>query len=535
MSGGLSPTDLQDRPPVVPGKTWRWGGRLIAAPLVAYVILCALLLGMLAMTARNGEWISDSWIHTATISEVARHPWHPLEPLTGEAVSFPYYSPWAMAAGWLLRLTGLSVFTVLTLSGLASTAAFLVAWYRLVRALSDAPWAPLFCLLGLLLLWGTGQWYWSGFPSLGTLSVGFTWPSVLAAALWFELWRAALRLGDIGPVPLVVAFLVLPGLILLIHPFTAVVAAISVAATLVGQWSARRPRVLGAAVLAVLSGLLASAWPWMDLRTLTNSGDFDGIHALLYGWGRFPMRWVLVALTVPALLVRLRRNHLDPLAWTSAGCGAGVLVGGVTREWSLGRLGTGIAIPGFLALGVLLAECVGQRDLLSPPARRMFQGLAALSCVALVIGAWANAWALARAVPDAGTRARAERLTRAAAPYLPTSWLAPYVHEGDVAVTNNWQLRRQLPTYGVRTVQLPWPSPAVPDAVARTRAENAIMAPRTPARTRERLLESYDVRWVVWTSSAKAPLWSAPGWGVAACGPERTVLLGRGSYDGRSC
>jgi hypothetical protein len=493
---------------------------------VTYWIVSALLLGLFALTARNGEWISDTWIHSATISEVARHPWHPLEPLTGEAVSFPYFSPWAMLLGWFVRLTGLPVFTVLTLAGLASTAAFLAAWARLVRAFAEAPWAPLLCLLCLLLLWGAGHWYWSGFPSLATFSVGFTWPSVLAAAMWFELWRAALRLVELGRIPLVVAFLVLPGLIVLIHPFTAVVATVSVGLTLAVRWRTGGIRVLRVVLLAVVSGLLAFVWPWAGLRTLlANPAGFDAIHHQLYGWRMFVIRWVLVAVTIPALLVRLRRHRFDPLPWTAAACAAGVLVGGITHVWSLGRLGPGIAIPGCLALGVALADALNRRQRLAPSARWAYGGLAIATCIALLIGARANAWAMARAVPDAGMRARAERLTGSPAPYPRIAWIAASVHAGDVAVTNDWQVRRELPTYGVRTVELPWPSPAVTDGPARASAERILLRPATPEATRRRLLEAYHVSWLVWLPTPEARQWPGPGWQLVACGPRGAALL----------
>jgi alpha-1,6-mannosyltransferase len=484
------------------------------------------LLGSLDITARHGEWFSDTWIHSATVAEVARHPLHPLEPLTGERVSFPYFSPWAMVLGWLMRLTGCSVFTVLTVAGLCSTGVLLVTWRRLVRALTDARWAPPVCLLCLLLLWGTGTWFWSGFLSLGTFSVGFTWPSVFAAALWFEVWATALRLPQVSRRHRIGSFLVLPGLILLVHPFTAVIAAASVVATLLGRWRVDRRSVVEVVVLAGASGLLALLWPWTSLRILlSNPVGFDAIHHTLYQWHSVVQYAALLVVTLPALVVRLVSNRIDPLACTALVSGVGVAVGGLIHLWSLGRLVPGIAIPGQLALGVLLVETWGCRRSLVGLRRAAVGGLAAVSCVALVVGADANAWWAARAVPGAERRASAEHALHSVRVYPSIRWIRAHVRPGQVAITNNWEALRELPTYGLRTVAPPWPSPGVTDAAQREVAQHAMLKGKTSRVERRDLLATYRVRWVVWVPTETTPQWPFRGARLVACGPDGMSLL----------
>lgn len=537
---------------VVPVATLRRAG----AP-GCYILLGAALLALLAVTARNGEWVSDSWIHAATLTEVARHPWHPLEPLTGEDVPFAYFSPWAMVLGWAMRLTGAGVWSVLTVAGLLGTALLLAAWYRLVRAVTAAAWAPVLSLLLLLLLWGYGGWFWSGFFGLGTMSVGFAWPSVLAGAAWFETWRTALRLGAASRARRIAVFTVLPGLILLVHPFTAVLAAVSVGVTLAGRLRRHRRAVLDVAVASVVSAGLAVLWPWISVPSMFgDAAAFNAIHAPLYRYA--PAQFVLLALTVPALLVRLRADRADPLAWTAALCAAGVGAGAVTHAWSLGRFGPGAALAGQLALGALLARAAARRrSAAGGPVRRpgsvvgtagtggpvhqpgpasgtgdapgmrvAGRVLAGLTVVALLVGGYANAWAVARALPGPAARARAEKATHAQVPYPDLRWIARYVRTDDVAVANFWYVRRELPTYRLRLVATPWPSPAVPDEARRRRDQARIVGstPTGPAE-RARLLARYRVRWILWYPLRDAPRWSYPGARLVACGPAGITLL----------
>ncbi len=497
-----------------------------ARALSGYLVVGTALLALLAVTAKHGEWVSDSWIHAATVSEVARHPLHPLEPLTGEHAPFAYFSPWAMALGWFLRLTGLPVFTVLTGAGLVGTGLLMASWYRLVRAYTAAPWAPVYCLLLLLLLWGTGAWFWSGFPALGTLTVGFTWPSILAAAGWFETWRAALRLDSLPARRLALLFGLLPGLILLIHPFTAVLAAISVGITLLGRLRVAPRRVALIAVASLVSGLLAAAWPWISLPAMFgDQATFDTIHHPLYR--DLAQHYLLLLLTAPALLLRLRRDRLDPLCWTALVCAAGLTVGYLTGTWSLARLGPGVALPGQLALGVLLADAWSARATRPRTTVRVAAGaLGILTCLALVVGCYANAWALARAVPGGERRSHAEQVTDAQLPYPPMSWISGHVTPGEVGVANFWFVRRQFPVYGLRTVQTPWPSPGVPDEARRTADEARILGwSSTSQARRSQLLARYRVHWIVWRPTPHTRQWPYPGARLVACGPQGMSLL----------
>src|SRR5205814_10222406 len=95
--------------------------------------------------------------------------------------------------------------------------------------------------------------------------------------------------------------------------------------------------------------------------------------------------------------------------------------------------------------------------------RKMMAGLAALTCASVLVGGNANAWAFARAVPVTALRADAERATTAQGLYPHIGWIHADVRPGDVAITDYWEVRRELPTYGLRDVMPPWPSPGLRD------------------------------------------------------------------------
>lgn len=508
------------RPTVVP-----WLGAPKRGPLTVYVVLCGGLLVVFALTAHADEWLSDTWLHAATVTEVARRPIAPLHAITGAPTAFPYFSPYMMVLGWVMSAADLPAFTILTVGGLVSTGLFFVAWWALVRTVTTAPWAPPVALICLLTVWGPADmWYWSGFFVLGTWSVGFSWPSVLAAAGWFELWRIALRLDVSTDLTIAVRFLLLPGLILLIHPFTAAVAAIAVAVTLLTRVRLAPRRVVVAVLLGTTSLALTTLWPWINvLDLLGGSSELDRVQELLYQ--DLPGRFGFLLLVVPALVWRLRRDRGDALTWTAVVCGAGVLLGMMTGSASLSRLWPGLAASGHLALAALLAE----RWLMWPTTNRlrraMLAGFTGAVVCAVVLGLWGQRGVWARAVPAVGVRAELAAATRAVPPYPELSFVREHVREGDIAISNDWRLERQFSGSGLYAVRSQWPAPGLRDASQRTAVVADLLAPATPRKARSRLLERWRIRWIVWMPTPRTRQWPYRGARRVACGPDGIALL----------
>jgi hypothetical protein len=265
----------------------------------------------------------------------------------------------------------------------------------------------------------------------------------------------------------------------------------------------------------------------MRLRDLLgDTGGFDDIHRMLYGRDMFITAWVLTLVTVPALGLRLRRDRLDPLAWTAIVCTVGLVVGRLTHVWSLGRLGPGVALPGQFALAAELANAWRNRRAQAVSARRAYASLALVTLLALLLGVNASAWAIARGIPNGfhAKRVSAEKATHASSLYPALGWISGHLHDGDTAVTNYWEIRRELPTYGLRTVMPAWPSPGLDDQQQRTNDELRIVSTNTSEQTRQQLLSKYHVTWVIWNPSS-APNWPFPGARTVACSSSGIVLL----------
>ena len=202
-----------------------------------------------------------------------------------------------------------------------------------------------------------------------------------------------------------------------------------------------------------------------------------------------------------------------------------VAVGAFTEVWSFARLLPGIAICGQMALAVLLTTAWTSWQARGGGARVGIAILTAATVIAIAAGGWAQRGVVARALPDKELRAQFEKATSAQLPYPDLSFIEGRVHEGDVAIANEWRTARQLPTYDLYTVDPPWPSPGLPDAADRAAATKAIFNPTTSQPERNRLIAQWRVRWIVWLPSDAGKQWPYAGADLVTCGPNGAALL----------
>ncbi|WP_345204056.1 hypothetical protein [Fodinibacter luteus] len=476
---------------------------------VAYGVLAGLVVMGATVATLHGEWVSDSWIHLAAIHEMSRDFWSPVEPLVGENVPFPYFSPWTAVGALAVRALSVAPQNVLAVFGIVSPLLLVHALFRLTRAVSPAPWAPVAVLAAFLTVWGSKVFFWSGFLSLTTLVVGSSWPSVLATALWFYLW-ASVWTSTRMTRGLVAALVIIPGLLLLIHPFTFISAATACAVTVLLRWPRRR--WLGGTLAALASVGLAALWPWTSLLDLlSNPRGFDAFHTFFYR--DIFAKFGLLLLTVPAVALRLWRRRSDALAW-SAIAGVGIWVaGGLLDVESLGRVLPLATTAATMALGIGAAEAFHREG--ATPAESARRDRALLPRVALV-STWilavglgsltqANAWS--RVTFDEEARRNPDDGNHVVAPYPDVDTLWSRIPQGAVVIAQDWRVARQLPARGLFTVAPQWPSPGVEDAVERSEDQAAILNARSSPEVRDELLTRYGVAWIVWPTAKKLPAW----------------------------
>jgi len=281
---------------------------------------------------------------------------------------------------------------------------------------------------------------------------------------------------------------VLGGLIVLIHPFTAVCAAIGALALAAGRL--RRgldPRgpLIGVAVLAVL----VLTWPYFRVTDLAAAaGELNAIHEALFV---DPLRRYGLAFLVglPALYLRVRRDRFDPLVLLFAFSAGPVLVGWATGNYALGRIWP------LVLLALQVAAAVELARLLSPP-RALGLAWAALALGACIGGLTMQYGNLLLALPPdqlTVTRRQAHDITSS----TDWSWVADVTGRGAVVATDNTGAGRALLADEVRFVAPPWPDPLLPDEDQRRADLAELLAADTPAPRRLELLRRYDVTWVL--------------------------------------
>ncbi len=109
---------------------------------------------------------------------------------------------------------------MLGVAGILNVLALLVALRVFCRRLGAGDSVVVLTAGFTLVLWGVAGFGWNGFPGLTALSFSFAFPSTPAFALMVAAWTVFTRFRDSGRG--LVALVVLPPVIVLVHPFTAV-------------------------------------------------------------------------------------------------------------------------------------------------------------------------------------------------------------------------------------------------------------------------------------------------------------------------
>ncbi|MFI9724327.1 hypothetical protein ACIHFE_32605 [Streptomyces sp. NPDC052396] len=470
--------------------------------------------GLLLLMALRLPWAGDLGMHAAVLERLRTDLAHPGNPLVDADTPSPYYSPWMVLLALLAALTGWGTFTVLRLAALAGLLLLVTGVRALVRTLTPHRAAFPLALLCLLLLQGVRLFAWSGVPSLTSLALTLAYPSTLALGLTLHLWaltRRALRASR--RTPAFAGLGLLSAAVLLCHQFTGAVAALGLAALLLGERPRPTPRLwarVGVAAGVALLPLLA--WPYYPFFALTGAPGLDGIHQPLYSHliGKFG----LLAPGVAALVARLRRDRRDPLVLMFALGLAAFTAGGLSGHWAWGRVLPAALVPAQLALAVETAEATGAR-------RRV---LGAVTAAALLAGAWAQAGVLSYVLPRRAAAAVRHRVPTVTL-WPGMGWAADRVPAGATVLTDDYYALRMLPAYGPYTVAPAYPDVFLPDERRRREATRRYYAPATTRAGRLGVLREYGVRWVLQRNGGPGLPAGDPALRTRAHGPGGLALL----------
>jgi hypothetical protein len=463
------------------------------------------ILFWLVMSARTWQMTiaADFAQHAAAIERIKADWLHPANPLLDiPGTGSPYFTPYTVCLGLVAKGTGLAGWQVLKACGPLNLALIVTGIGAFARTLSARRWAPVLALGAFVLLWGTWFTEWSGFLGLQSMTRGLTYPSAFGVGLTFWAWTWAARLERRGgPLWSYGGLGALAGIILLVHPFTAMAAVIGVLSIAVG-----RQRKWDAGWLLTAATTLAAAglWPYFSVFSLVGDPTLDPMHHRLYQ--HFVARYGLALAGLPALLFRLRRRALDPLVVMFVLDCAVAAYGWFSGHYSYGRVFGLLLVPLQFALAVELAE------------RRLWGILLPLATAAGCAGLLAQGGPL---IPKRFEPFQLPRITN----WPSYQWAAQRIPVGDVVLADGYQATHVLPAYGVFLVAPTWPDPSTTAAERARRWRSVHTCPAPGNAQCSVIISRYHAQWLLLDPGRPVP----PGAKPVATGPktgERLYRLG---------
>ncbi|MEU3715271.1 hypothetical protein [Streptomyces californicus] len=230
-----------------------------------YLVLGGLLWAVLSAAAWRTPLCCEAGLQAAIVERLRASLLHPAFPMTDlPAVASAHYSPYALLQGLTARATGLAGPSVVALAASVNLLLLLTGIGRITRQLTPNRWVPVVALVPLALIHWADPARWSA-------------PSTFAVAVTLHLWAwtgcAAVRAprpGDPKPGraptwPEAAGIGVLLGLVLLVHPLTAIGAAIGCLALIAVRTRTRiRPILSRWMFAAVCAVAVAAVWPYYN-------------------------------------------------------------------------------------------------------------------------------------------------------------------------------------------------------------------------------------------------------------------------------
>jgi hypothetical protein len=470
-----------------------------------YLCLSAVVVLLLTIFTLKGRWAMgvDIWEHAAAIRELSLHPLHPQHPFYAVDASHQFFNPYSLVLALVSRITGVGVPTVLNVAGIANVVLLLVGLHLFVTRISRRRHVDFYTLLLVLVLWGPGAWFFSGFLHWDVLPIVMTYPSTFAKgvsliALW--LYQRHLDERDRRLLVIIVALLTVT---LLSHPVDALAAYIGLVALSFRHDDQRVDRTVALALaIAATSFLVAFLWPYFSLygllfghaqahyRESIGGADHDMyVHVLSR---IFPM-----LIVVPFFVRRLWRDWRDPLALYLTGLVLLYAYGYAVKNWSYGRLVSSIMFIAAILLAeelVMAAEAASRAGDAARPALRWVQvttvGLLVLGTYNVRNGFVVLPDPIARRFPYSWVHSNVDM-----AKLSQFDFLTRLTTRSDVVLSDVYT-SLSIPTFSGRTVAVAR-TQAFVDADQRGTDLGTFFNPATPEPTRRGILRKYKVGFVL--------------------------------------
>jgi hypothetical protein len=454
-------------------------------------VLGVLMLG----NTLNRLWSNlDFWLWLGAVREFAANPLDPSHPLLAVDAPDPYMGPYAFVLGIITRAASADPVVVIAIAGLVNLALVVGGLWRLTRAVSPAPYAPVLALVFTLVAWGWQPWRWSGYLNLNSIGSGLPYGSTFAFGIGlFCLASVWLWLREGGTHHLVVFGVGFP-VVVLTHQMTGLwVAVVALGFTLsaLGTGTLGRQRFLKLLAAVAVSTGLVLAWPFYSVLELVTSLDgFDDLNRATYR--RVVSRTFLALPGLVILGVRLRRSWRDPLGLAAALTAMVFVIGWVGDRGSIGRVLPGLLLLAHLAMADWFAERLSSRHENQGRTRAL---RIALTFV-IVMGLVGTAPGWLRTIPRDVVPDRAAERLRLVSLVEPNLAFAEIIPHDEVVIAPD-RINVAVGGVAAKVISVGVPAPFVPDAGRRAADVATILSPATPASDRDALIASYRADWIV--------------------------------------
>ncbi len=244
--------------------------------------------------ASNGVWVDDFWDHSAVVSELIRHPWHPQHPQLGNDLPHVFFTPYSLLVAMVAKLFHLNSVESLSLFGIINLSLLLYGVKIFIRTNYRKHERATFfySVLLILYLWGKNPWNYSGFFHSNILNFSLPYPSAFATALAFVAIALNNKFNTTRNHKYLIGVLLITLCVVLTHAVAFIFLCVGVVAgTVVHNQNLIKETVILISVLAcaVCGAFLWPYYPFVELIKgeanvyhLSNKGVYDNIVLTLW-------------------------------------------------------------------------------------------------------------------------------------------------------------------------------------------------------------------------------------------------------------
>lgn len=322
---------------------------------------CLLLAGIFIsylLHASNGLWVDDFWDHSAVVTELIRHPWHPKHPQLGTDLPHVFFTPYSLLVAMVANGCHLSSIEALSLFGVLNASLLFYGLNRYIDSLNVQYKNTTFfySVLMILFFWGGDPWSYSGFFHIDILNFSLPYPSSFATGLVFLAFAFNERYQATKKFKYLVFLYIVCSIVILTHAVAFIFLCVGLVA---GTFHKNREQIQNLVALSVVllfSLITALQWPyypyWMllrgaaDIYHASNKGVYE--HILNSTWP------ILISLPFLAkdLLQKKNRQILVALIILLSI----YIVAWVTQKYSYGRVISYVAILIQIVLAIKIAK-----------------------------------------------------------------------------------------------------------------------------------------------------------------------------------